>query len=97
MSEFGCAAIYGDHTFTNIRWTEEYQAEMLSKALTTFHNDPMVSGFYIWQYADMCTCWEAGMTRARGFNNKGIVNEHRKPKSAYFAVKKLYDEFKGEK
>lgn len=97
MSEFGCAAIYGDHTFTNIRWTEEYQAEMLSKALTTFHNDPMVSGFYIWQYADMRTCWEAGMTRARGFNNKGIVNEHRKPKSAYFAVKKLYDEFKGEK
>lgn len=97
MSEFGCAAIYGDHTFTNIRWTEEYQAEMLEKALTTFHNDPMVSGFYIWQYADMRTCWEAGMTRARGFNNKGIVNEHRKPKTSYFAVKKLYDEFKGEK
>ncbi len=97
MSEFGCAAIYGDHTFTNIRWTEEYQAEMLEKALTTFHNDPMVSSFYIWQYADMRTCWEAGMTRARGFNNKGIVNEHRKPKTSYFAVKKLYDEFKGEK
>ncbi len=47
MSEFGCAAIYGDHTFTNVRWTEEYQAEMLSKALTAFHNDPMVCGFYI--------------------------------------------------
>ncbi|MBE6762572.1 MAG: beta-glucuronidase [Ruminococcaceae bacterium] len=96
MSEFGCAAIYGDHTFTNIRWTEEYQAEMLSKAITTFHNDSMVCGFYVWQYADMRTCWEAGMTRARGFNNKGLVNEHRKPKASYFAVKKLYDEFKGE-
>ena len=96
MSEFGCAALYGDHTFTNVRWTEEYQAEMLSKAVTTFHNDPMVHGFYIWQYADIRTCWEAGMTRARGFNNKGLVNEHRKPKASYFAVKKLYDEFKGE-
>lgn len=96
MSEFGCAAIYGDHTFTNVRWTEEYQAEALTKALTTFHNDPMVQGFYIWQYADIRTCWEAGMTRARGFNNKGIVNEHRKPKAAYFAVKNLYDKFKGE-
>ncbi len=36
------------------------------------------------------------MTRARGFNNKGIVNEHRKPKASYFAVKKLYNEFNGE-
>ena len=97
MSEFGCAAIYGDLTFTNVRWSEEYQTEMLSKALTTFHNDPMVSGFYIWQYADMRTCWEAGMTRARGFNNKGIVNEHRKPKHSYFEVKRLYEKFKGEK
>ncbi|MBQ3088113.1 MAG: beta-glucuronidase [Clostridia bacterium] len=96
ISEFGCAAIYGDLTFTNVRWSEEYQTEMLSKALTAFHNDPIVSGFYIWQYADIRTCWEAGMTRARGFNNKGIVNEYRKPKHSYFEVKKLYNNFKGE-
>ncbi len=29
-----------------------------------------------------------GNDRARGFNNKGILNEYRKPKAAYFAVKK---------
>ena len=40
--------------------------------------------------------FEAGMTRARGFNNKGIVNEYRKPKHSYFEVKKLYNNFKGE-
>ena len=97
ISEFGCAALYGDHTFTNIRWTEEYQTEMLTKAINAFHNEPMVGGFYIWQYADMRTCWEAGMTRARGFNNKGIVNEHRKPKDAYFAVQKTLKTFKEEK
>lgn len=96
ISEFGCAALYGDRTFTNIRWTEEYQAEMLSKAINAFHNDPMVQGFYIWQYADMRTCWEAGMTRARGFNNKGIVNEHRKPKEAYFVVQREIKKFKEE-
>lgn len=97
ISEFGCAALYGDRTFTNIRWTEEYQTEMLTKAINAFHNEPMVGGFYIWQYADMRTCWEAGMTRARGFNNKGIVNEHRKPKDAYFAVQKTLKTFKEEK
>ncbi|MBO5231605.1 MAG: beta-glucuronidase [Clostridia bacterium] len=97
ISEFGCAALYGERTFTNIRWTEEYQTEMLTKAINAFHNEPMVGGFYIWQYADMRTCWEAGMTRARGFNNKGIVNEHRKPKDAYFAVQKTLKTFKEEK
>ena len=70
---------------------------MLTKAINAFHNEPMVGGFYIWQYADMRTCWEAGMTRARGFNNKGIVNEHRKPKDAYFAVQKTLKTFKEEK
>ncbi len=37
-----------------------------------------------------------GMNRARGFNNKGLVNEHRKPKAAYFAVKEAYKKFKAE-
>ena len=94
MSEFGCAAIYGEHTFDNIHWTEEYQAELLSYCVNAFHNHPMMAGFYIWQYCDMRTCLQAGLNRARGFNNKGIVNEYRKPKSAYFAIKKDYNSFK---
>ena len=94
MSEFGCAAIYGEHTFDNIHWTEEYQAELLSYCVNAFHNHPMMAGFYIWQYCDMRTCLQAGLNRARGFNNKRIVNEYRKPKSAYFAIKKDYNSFK---
>ncbi len=94
MSEFGCAAIYGEHTFDNIHWTEEYQAELLSHCVNAFHNHPMMAGFYIWQYCDMRTCLQAGLNRARGFNNKGIVNEYRKPKAAYFAIKKDYNSFK---
>lgn len=92
-SEFGAAALYGHHTFDDIRWTEEYQARMLSHCLELFHKDPMVAGFYIWQFCDMRTCLEAGINRARGFNNKGILNEYRKPKAAYHAVKKCYHDF----
>lgn len=94
MSEFGCAAIYGNHTFDNIKWSEEYQAELLSHCVRTFHSDPMVKGFYIWQYCDMRTCEQAGINRARGFNNKGILNEYRKPKLAYSAIKNDYENFK---
>ena len=74
-------------------WTEEYQAKLLSYCLELFHKDPMVAGFYIWQFCDARTCLEAGLNRARGFNNKGILNEYRKPKAAYYAVRKLYHEF----
>jgi beta-glucuronidase len=93
MSEFGGAAIYGHHTFDNVHWTEEYQAELLSYTLDLFNRDPMIVGTYVWQFTDIRTCLEAGINRARGFNNKGILNEYRKPKQAYFAVKKAYCAF----
>ncbi len=95
-SEFGGAAIYGHHTFDDLRGTEEYQATMLDKALRAFHADPIVAGFYIWQFCDMKTCRQMGLDRARSYNNKGILNEYRKPKLAYYIVKKAYNEFKDE-
>ena len=97
-SEFGGAAIYGHHTFDDLRGTEEYQATMLDMCLRAFHADPMVCGFYIWQFCDIRTCRQMGLDRARSYNNKGILNEYRKPKMAYYAVKKCYHEFtEGEK
>lgn len=93
FSEFGYAALYGVHTFDNIKWSEEYQAQMLGYCLEAFHKHPMVRGFYIWQLCDMRTSPELGLNRARGFNNKGLLNEYRKPKAAYFKVKELYEKF----
>lgn len=92
-SEFGGAAIYGQHTFDDIKGTEEYQAELLSFALQTFHNDPKVAGFYIWQFCDIRTCRQMGLDRSRGYNNKGLLNEYRRPKMSYHAVSKLYHQF----
>ena len=96
-SEFGGAAIYGQHTFDDIKGTEEYQAELLSFALQTFHNDPKVAGFYIWQFCDIRTCPQMGLDRSRGYNNKGLLNEYRRPKMSYHAVSKLYHQFAEEK
>ena len=94
FSEFGAAALYGYHTFDDVQWTEEYQARLLTHAIDLFHQDDMCIGFYIWQMNDIRTCIEAGINRARGFNNKGILNEYRRPKAAYFAVKELYCKYK---
>lgn len=93
MSEFGAAGLYGHHTFDDIPWTEEYQAELIAYCLELFHRDPMMCGYYVWQFSDIRTSPRMGTDRARGFNNKGLVNEYRKPKAAYHAVKRLYCEF----
>ena len=94
MSEFGAAAVYGHRSFDNeIRWSEDYQARLISHCLELFHADPKICGSYIWQFTDIRTCLEVGLTRARGYNNKGVVNEHRNPKASYFTVKEIYNRF----
>jgi len=94
MSEFGGAAVWGHRSFDDIRWSEEYQARLIGHCLESFHNDPMVVGMYIWQYCDIRTCYEMGLGRARSYNNKGLVNEHRNPKASYFVAKDLFASFK---
>ncbi len=93
MSEFGCAAVFGNHDADDILWSEEHQAKEIDHCLRLFHSDGMVVGMYIWQFCDMRTCREMGLNRARSFNNKGLMNEHRKPKLAYYAAQRCYREF----
>ena len=96
VSEFGAASVYGHRSFDTTRWSEDYQANLIGHCLELFHKDPMVVGMYIWQFTDMRTSLEAGLTRARGFNNKGVLNEHRNPKAAFFRTKELYHKFRNE-
>ncbi len=92
MSEFGGDALYGQRTFEDIKWSEEYQAEMLSKSIEVFHNCPYIVGFYVWQFCDSRS--DKDPAKVKAYNNKGILNEHRQPKMAYFVVKEKYHKFK---
>lgn len=92
MSEFGAAAIYGKRDFDTEIWSENYQAELLDYCIRLFLSDEKFGGCYIWHFADARTSFK-NLNRARGYNNKGILNEYRKPKLAYDAVKKVYHEF----
>ena len=97
FSEFGAAALYGFHDTEASRWSEEYQASLMDYCLKLFHRHPDVAGAFVWQFADIRTAAEMGYTRARGFNNKGLMNEYRRPKASYFAVQKCYRSFAKEK
>jgi len=93
MSEFGAAAVYGHRSFDDNLWSENYQADLIVKCLKFFHADPMIVGAFIWQFADIRTAREMGLNRARGFNNKGVLNEYRHPKASYYEAGRCYREF----
>jgi beta-glucuronidase len=96
MTEFGGAGIYGDTGWEQRLFSEDYQSYIVTEALRIFREDPYVSGTYIWQFADTRGDLksERGVfrDRARSFNNKGLVNEYRKPKLAYRTVREVYRE-----
>lgn len=90
MSEFGAAGIYGEHTFEANKWTENYQEKYLDYTLGLFTRDVDITGTYIWQFSDIRVCKEKCLDRARSFNNKGILNEYRKPKLSYWTVRRIF-------
>ena len=97
MSEFGAGGLYGFHDAEMPQWSEEYQAKLIDFCLNLFHKHPAIVGSFIWQFCDIRTAKEMGFGRARGFNNKGIMNENRRPKAAYYAAQKCYRAFAKEK
>ena len=91
ISEFGAGAIYGYRSPIRQKWTEERQTDILNAALEVYLNRPEISGTYIWQFADCrVTEEEWAMNRPRTMNNKGVVDEYRRPKLAYSVVKEKY-------
>lgn len=90
MSEFGAAGIYGECNFESPKWSENYQSLYMKKAIDEFFKRERISGTFVWQFADIRVCRQKVLDRARGFNNKGILNEYRKPKMAYYTIKDIY-------
>ena len=94
MSEFGAAALAGYHTpFDTVKWSEEYQRDLFEYTIELFHKVPYMIGTYPWQFANIRTSPSMDINRVRYFNNKGILDEHRNPKLAYFKIKELYEKY----
>lgn len=97
VSELGAAAIYGYRDRSRCKWSEERQADLIRENLEVYMNDDRICAVFIWQFAD-CRVTEEGdwfATRARCHNNKGIVDEYRRPKMAYDTVKEIFGKLGG--
>lgn len=96
VSEFGAAAIYGYRDRGRSKWSEERQADIIRENIEVYESDNRLTGIFIWQFADCRVTEEGGWfaTRARSHNNKGIVDEYRRPKMAYDVVKSMFESIK---
>lgn len=95
VSELGAAAIYGYRSRAREKWSEEFQADLLKESLEIYMSDERIMGVFVWQWAD-CRVTEEGewfATRARCRNNKGVVDEYRRPKMAYDTVAEMFEKY----
>ena len=91
ITEIGAEALLGFRDPLKTYWSEEYQAELLSECVEYALEHDDCAGISIWHFADTRS-YVSGphiFGRARGFNNKGILDEYRRPKLAWNAVTAL--------
>lgn len=92
ISEIGAGAIYGWHDRFRAMWSEEYQAEYLDIVTRYVAKTPRVAGLSIWHFADARTYTSSyALGRPRTINDKGTLDEYRRPKLAYEVVKKRFN------
>lgn len=93
VTEVGAGGIYAFRDTSRDVWSEELQAEILGKQLREISTYENCMGMYIWQFCDVRvsrTYW--AIRRPKSRNNKGIVDEYRRPKLAYQVVKDVFSE-----
>lgn len=91
VSEIGAEGLYGWRDSHNDFFTETYQANYLRAACEAALGNPRCAGILLWHFSDVRTYgggWS--LKRPRTFNNKGTLDEYRRPKEAYRVVREIF-------
>jgi len=91
VTEIGAGAIYGWRDPLEAHWSEEYQAAYLGEVCEIVCTDARIAGVALWQFCD-CRTYASGraLMRPRAFNNKGTLDEYRRPKLGFGRVKSVF-------
>jgi beta-glucuronidase len=98
ISEIGAEGLYGWRDWNADRWSEQYQARLLETVIRhLFIDRGRVCGLAIWLFNDFRSseAVRRAVSRGRMFNNKGVVDEYRRPKLSYDAVQRLFRQLGG--
>lgn len=91
VGEFGAEGLYGFRALEDdVMWSEEYQRKVVCECAEHLLQRDDLLGFYIWQFCDSRT--DGGihaLGRPRNYNNKGLLDEYRRPKLVYYAIREL--------
>ncbi len=91
LSEIGAGAIYGWRDRMRAHWSEEYQADYLGTVLDVMKENPWMTGIALWHFADARTYTSSyALGRPRTINDKGILDDFRRPKLAFDVVKEKF-------
>lgn len=90
ISEFGGAALYGWRDPGREKWSEERQADILEQSIRWYATRPEIRGLLVWQFADCRVTEGSFYARPRCHNNKGVVDDWRRPKLAYASVRTAF-------
>lgn len=93
VTEIGAGGLYGCRSPYATKWSEEFQTKTLREQLEAVLSFEDCSGVYIWQFCDIRISEEWWGGRPRTMNNKGVVDEYRRPKLCYEVVKELFHKF----
>ncbi|MBN2304633.1 MAG: beta-glucuronidase [Anaerolineae bacterium] len=88
LSEFGTDTIPGHHAQPPEMFSEEYQAEFLTKQIRLTDAKPFVIGQHIWNLCDFKT--GQAVQRMAAYNYKGVFTRDRRPKLAAHRVRALW-------
>ncbi len=88
LSEFGTDTIPGHHAQPPEMFSEEYQAELLTRQIQLTDKKPFVIGQHIWNMCDFKT--SQGVMRMGATNYKGVFTRDRRPKLAAHRVRALW-------
>jgi beta-glucuronidase len=95
VAEIGAEAIPGWRDRSGVRWSEEYQAQLIESVLSSaFSPDRTIAGVALWVFADFRVTDREPliMRRPRAHNNKGIFDEHRRAKLSAVAAEQAFNE-----
>ncbi len=90
LTEFGADALPGHHAQPPEMFSEEYQADFISRYIDVLRSKPYVIGEHVWNMCDFKTA--QAVTRMGGLNHKGVFTRDRRPKLAAHRLRDIWNQ-----
>jgi beta-glucuronidase len=92
VSEFGGSAKYGLHGDPDVRWTEEYQANLYQHQLIMLAGIRQLRGMSPWILMDFRSPRRPLPGIQDYFNRKGLISDQGEKKQAFYVLQKAYQD-----